>query len=242
MASAADRSDAFRNSMRSAGFAAAGTDSLGSCPATTTAKQKMAIPNINDNFGEMAASPPAGKAAIAPTAPEIKPSFELASTSSVLLLTTVGISADRETLYVFCNTSAPNDSGNSNRSSRWKIIVKKIKARPSAVSCMINRRPPDARSMNGPMNGATSAKGAKLTSRYRRTLLRAASGLIEKNNDPASETTIATSPAVINACVLASRLNGETYGTGGGFGGGGRRPVDTEAWYAAQPGASVCPQ
>ena len=32
--------------------------------------------------------------------------------------------------------------------------------------------------MNGPMNGATTANGAKLTSRYSSTLLRAASGLI----------------------------------------------------------------
>jgi len=64
--------------------------------------------------------------------------------------------------------------------------------------------------MNGPISGATSAKGAKLMRRYSNTLLRAASGLIEKNSDPASDTIIATSPAVIKACVRASRLKGET--------------------------------
>src|SRR3954453_11228798 len=87
--------------------------------------------------------------------------------------------------------------------------------------------------MNGPINGATRANGAKLISRYSSTLLRAASGLIEKNSDPASDTTIATSPAVINACVLARRLKGDTYMAGGGGGGGtgGRRPVDTLALY-----------
>ena len=69
--------------------------------------------------------------------------------------------------------------------------------------------------MNGPMNGATMANGAKLTSRYSSTLLRAASGLIEKNSEPASETTIATSPAVISAWVRASLLNGDTTTTGG---------------------------
>ena len=52
---------------------------------------------------------------------------------------------------------------------------------------MMSRRPPGARSMNGPMNGATTANGAKLTNRYSNTLLRAASGLIEKNSEPASD-------------------------------------------------------
>src|SRR3954469_1274998 len=98
--------------------------------------------------------------------------------------------------------------------------------------------------MNGPINGATRANGAKLISRYSSTLLRAASGLMEKNSDPASDTTIATSPAVISACVLASRLNGDTYVAGGGGGGGvggtgGRRPVDTLAWYCPIPHPSA---
>src|SRR5882672_6910631 len=107
MVIAADRSEALRNSIRSAGFGEGATDPCGSCAAAITAQPNMAIPNINDSFGEMAANAPAGAAAIAPTAPEIKPSFELASTSSVLLLTTVGIKADRETLYVFCRISTP---------------------------------------------------------------------------------------------------------------------------------------
>jgi hypothetical protein len=48
---------------------------------------------------------------------------------------------------------------------------------------------------------------------------------------------MATSPAVINACVRASRLNGDTNGTGGAVGGGGRRPVDTLAWYRCRESA-----
>ena len=61
-------------------------------------------------------------------------------------------------------------------------------------------------------------------------MLRAASGLIEKNSDPASDTTMATSPAVINACVRASRLNGDSVIPAGGVDETGRRPVDTVAW------------
>jgi len=87
-----------RNSNLSADLTDVGTEPCGNCAAATTAQPNMAIPNINDSFGEIAASAPAGAAAIAPTAPEISPSFELASTSSVLLLTTVGINAARETL------------------------------------------------------------------------------------------------------------------------------------------------
>src|SRR3954463_11485348 len=98
IAIAADRSDALRNSIRSAGFTDLGTAPCGKCTAATTAHPNIPIPNISDNFGEIAARAPAGAAAMAPTAPEIKPSLELASTSSVLLLTTDGINADRETL------------------------------------------------------------------------------------------------------------------------------------------------
>ena len=97
IATAAERSDALRSSSRSAGCTDLATVPRGRRVAETTPHPNITMPNSSDSFGESAASPPAGAAARAPVAPEIRPSLELASTSSVLLLTTVGISADRET-------------------------------------------------------------------------------------------------------------------------------------------------
>ncbi len=53
--------------------------------------------------------------------------------------------------------------------------------------------------MTGPMNGAITANGAKLTAKNKSTRLRAASGLIDKNNESASATANAASPHAINA-------------------------------------------
>jgi hypothetical protein len=58
------------------------------------------------------------------------------------------------------------------------------------------------------MSGATTANGAKLRAKNKMTFPRAASGLIERNNESASATVIAASPAVINACVRAKLKNG----------------------------------
>jgi hypothetical protein len=54
---------------------------------------------------------PAGTTATAPVMPEIRPSLELASTSSSCVRTVDGTSADFETMYVFCSTSEAKTSG-----------------------------------------------------------------------------------------------------------------------------------
>jgi hypothetical protein len=57
------------------------------------------------------------------------------------------------------------------------------------------------------MSGDTTANGAKLSARKRTTFPRAASGLIDKNNELASATVIAASPADMNTWVLDSEKN-----------------------------------
>ncbi len=152
-------------------------------------------------------SSPAGITATTPARPAIRPSFELASTSSRSFRTTAGTSADLEIAYVFCSTSATNTSGNRNVSSENRIINSCTTMRAAATSCTMKRRPPRTRSMTGPMNGATTRNGAKLTSRKASTLLRAPFGSTSKKNESASATTIAASPPIIAACVIASCWN-----------------------------------
>ena len=78
---------------------------------------------------------------------------------------------------------------------------------PRPTACTTNRRPPRTRSITGPMNGATTRNGVKLTSRKASTLLRAPLGSTSKKNESARATTIAASPPIIAACVMASCWN-----------------------------------
>jgi hypothetical protein len=48
------------------------------------------------------------------------------------------------------------------------------------------------------MSGASTANGARLIARNNNTRDRAASGLIDKNNESASEIASAASPAIMN--------------------------------------------
>ena len=61
------------------------------------------------------------------------------------------------------------------------------------------------------MSGATTANGAMVRTRYSATFVLAASGEIEKNNDPANAMAISASPAELNAWVRASRAKGSTW-------------------------------
>ncbi len=135
------------------------------------------------------------------------PSFEFASTSSSSLRTTDGTSADFDTRYVFCSTSAANTSGNSISESTYLAISSDSRMRHTATSWITSRRPPAARSMTGPISGAMIRNGAKLMTRNSSTLLRAAPGSMLKNSESASATIIAVSPATIAACVADSRRN-----------------------------------
>ncbi len=89
-------------------------------------------------------------------------------------------------------------------------------ARTAAESTTIERRPPARASIQGPMRGATTAKGAMVRSRYSATRVRAASGEMEKNSDPARAVATKASPAVDRAWVRARRANGGGTATGGG--------------------------
>ena len=71
------------------------------------------------------------------------------------------------------------------------------------------RLPPGTRSITGPMNGAITANGARLTAKNSKTLLRAASGLIDKKSESASAIANAASPHAVSACTRPSRLSGD---------------------------------
>ena len=84
-------------------------------------------------------------------------------------------------------------------------------ARPAAAATIMIAalRPPAMRSRAGPISGASRRNGAKLRTRNSSTRSRAASGSIEKNSESARATTIAASPAIISAWVIARRRNFE---------------------------------
>lgn len=174
---------------------------------------------------------PAGTTATTPTKPEINPSFELASTSSSSLRTTLGTRALFEIVYVFWPTIAPNANGNSSRLFALSAISTDRTTRTTAMIWITRRRPPDIRSMVGPMSGATNKNGTKLMPRNSSTLPRAASASRLNSTESASATAMAASPAAIAAWVRASRLNRlvARYLAGGAPARGGRAPVLTRA-------------
>lgn len=150
---------------------------------------------------------PAGMTATTPTRPEMSPNFELASTSSSSVRTTVGTSALFEIAYVFCATMAPKARGKSSRLSALDAISSDSTTRTTVMICTTRRRPPAIRSTAGPMSGATNRNGTKLMPRNSSTLLRAASASRLKSTESARATAIAASPAAIAAWVRASRVN-----------------------------------
>ena len=152
----------------------------------------------------------AGMIATKPANPAIRPSLELASTRSRSSRTTDGTSACLDTRYVFWRTSAANTSGNRARLSIAAAISSEITMRAAATSWMTVRRPPAARSMTGPISGAMTTNGAKLTMRKRRTRPRAALGSMLKKSESARATIIAASPPTIAAWVTLRRRNFET--------------------------------
>ncbi len=155
---------------------------------------------------------PAGTTATAPVMPEIRPSFEFASTSSSWVRTVDGTSADFDTMYVFCSTREANTSGNSARLSMLLAIRIISTTRAAASSWITSRRPPATRSIKGPISGAMTRNGAKLNARNSITRERAASRSMLKNSESARATTIAASPPIIRACVIASRRNFDAGG------------------------------
>ena len=189
------------------------TTCLGNRRAATNANAKKPAAYHSVAPGPMSVcNSPAGPTAARPTNPAMRLSFELASTSSLSLLTTDGTSALREMAYVFCKISATNASGNSNRLSTWLAISSDRGTRANATACTTNRRPPGARSMTGPMNGAMNRNGTRVIPRYSSTFVRAASGSRLNNTEPARATVVAASPATMAACVPASRRNFDTTG------------------------------
>jgi len=142
----------------------------------------------------------------------MRPSFEFASTSSVSERTVEGTMADFDTAYVFCKTSDANTSGNSTRASRYCAISNVRITRDSATTWMTNFRPPATRSISGPISGATTRNGAKPITRKSNTRERAASRSMSKNNESANATTMAASPPIIRAWVMASRRNFDAVG------------------------------
>jgi hypothetical protein len=170
---------------------------------------------------------PAGITATAPMSPEIRPSFELASTNSASLRTTVGTRALLEMAYVFCATIAMNASGNSNRLSALNAIAIDRLTRTSVTTWITRRRPPAIRSIAGPISGATNRNGTKLIPRKSNTRLRAASASRLNSTESASATAIAASPAAIEAWVRARRPKRELMAGRGlaPLGGAGRREL-----------------
>ncbi|MCU1359739.1 MAG: hypothetical protein JWN99_1028 [Ilumatobacteraceae bacterium] len=94
----------------------AATTSRGSRVAYTSARPKMAAEYKRVGVAPTVfCSAAAGSTATKPTTPEMRPSFEFASTNSPSVRTTDGTSALFEIAYVFCNTIALKANGNNSR-------------------------------------------------------------------------------------------------------------------------------
>jgi len=199
-----------KSSVASSSVPASTGSSRGSrnAPPRATANSTAPYTNVADE-PMVSCNAPAGNTATVPATPAITPSFEFASTSSVSVRTTAGTNADFDTVYVFWSTNARNTSGNRARLLANGIIANCTTTRDPATICTMSRRPPLTRSIVGPIAGATSRNGAKLTSKKASTFDRAPDGSTSKKNESASATTIAASPPIMAAWVNASRWNFE---------------------------------
>ncbi len=106
-----------------------------------------------------------GMAAMKPASTDSTASRELADTSSPWPSTVPGTRALLVTMWVFDSTSTANASGNRSRLSRWVAIDRQTTARVAALAMTRARRPPRLRSITGERRGATTAKGATVSSR-----------------------------------------------------------------------------
>jgi hypothetical protein len=88
--------------------------------------------------------------------------------------------------------------------------------RPMAVKNTMKRRPPRTRSITGPMNGPTTAKGRTVQMRPMAVLPRAALSDTLTKTEPANATTTNASPADDRACTMASPPKGVEVSLGPG--------------------------
>ena len=212
IADEAESTPALRSSARSSapsGVAATvvtGTRNDATAAAAKTSAHSSATAPGENNHSSSAPGRPAANAA----RPDSSCSFELASTRAWSPCTTVGTIAALATEYDLARTSMAKASGNSSRLSdpTLEIISSATRQRPTVEPISIQRRPPFARSMAGPMNGPTTANGAIVNSRYSAMRQRAPAGSSEKNSEPASTSATRASPPVANTWVSASRPNG----------------------------------
>ena len=142
-----------------------------------------------------------------PISPEML-SRELAVTRVMPSGSRRGTAAARATAYDRDATRHPRAAGNSQTESSTTAVASTHarKARVARVVPSAHRRPCRNRSSSGPMRGASSTKGAIVSSRKRATRPRASSVGIAKTV-PASETVRAASPATLTACSSVSRAS-----------------------------------
>ena len=147
----------------------------------------------------MSCNSPAGATAANPINPASKPNLPLAATNSSSSSTSVGTSAVLLTEYVRARTSEIKASGNNATELIRGIIATIVMHRKKLTIKTVNLLPPGTRSITGPINGAITANGARLIAKNKRTLLRAASGLIDKKSESARAIANDASPHAMSA-------------------------------------------
>ena len=113
-----------------------------------------------------------------------------------------GTAAARVTPYALDATRHPSAAGNSQRESSTTAPAR-ARARSPRTAIVVpiaQRRPCANRSRNGPISGATIAKGSIVSPRNSATCPRASPVGTWKNSVPASEIATAASPAALTAC------------------------------------------
>lgn len=138
-------------------------------------------------------APRAAASEVATDAPTA--SLELARTRSSGLSTAPGTREALATACVFEHTRLRKAAGNSRREWIQVAIIRHAARRPTEAAKMMNRRPLRIRSMRGPTNGPTTAKGRTVHTRPSAVRPRATFSETLTKTDPARATATRASPA-----------------------------------------------
>ena len=136
---------------------------------------------------------------------------ELARTRSSASSTTPGTSDALATACVLEQTRLRKAAGKSSRLWIHDAMSRQAASRPMAAPKMMNRRPPRSRSMAGPTNGPTTAKGRTVQIRPSAVRPRAALSETLTNTDPASATVTRASPAPDRLLTAARPAKGRCF-------------------------------
>ncbi len=170
------------------------TEAMAPAPKTTAASRSTQAGPRNGSLRTSTA----GAAAANPAREASTARRLLARTSSSSRPTVALTRAALATPWALDRTSRQKTRGNRARPCTASAAKMASTARPAAAPSAMRRRPLARRSMKGPRKGATTAKGAMVSTSDSATLPLASVGVRLKNKEPARATVTQVSPATDN--------------------------------------------